>query len=390
MSIINALIESVVLVLCIKLILPINKKFDYINLSIYIVSVTLTTLLLSYNNVVFVALYHTALILIIKFVDNVKTYVASISIVLMNLISTMASLLATTFGIYLYKEIFDYRFLLRDRSFTYLSPKIFFLIIITVIAKSYFGMVKKKVKTHKTRPKSLIILNVATVVITLLLTLIVIEYLSQNYSMIKQIPQLDTIFFAALGFVALALILMHYFLTLYIFNHTHYKIMKIYAETDPLTGISNRQAGMQFLNDRMIESANNKTPLTICFIDVNNLKVVNDRWGHNEGDRLISTVSEIIRNNLRGNDSICRLGGDEFLVTFANCDMPRAEKIWDRISKSFVNFNYQSGLKYDITVSYGFAEYNGEQNVSVKELIEQADKEMYEYKTNFKKGFVYK
>jgi len=164
--------------------------------------------------------------------------------------------------------------------------------------------------------------------------------------------------------------------------------MKIYAETDPLTGIANRQAGFQFLQEKMQDSLRTGSNLTICFLDVNNLKLVNDKWGHNEGDRLISTVSEIVCSSLRANDNICRLGGDEFLVTFSNCDLVRAKSIWDRISKNFVAFNYQSGLRYDVTVSYGFAEYNGTQNISVEEFIEIADKRMYEYKTQFKKGFV--
>lgn len=390
LGIINALVEAIVLVLCIQLILPLRKKFNYLHCGIYIIVTTLVLVLFSRGDLTSVIVMHTCLILLIKYVENVKTYVASITVVIMNVIVTMASLMATVSGIYLYKEIFDYRFLLRDRGITFISPKIFFVIILTLLVKGYFNMVKKRVKSQKSKPKMLIVLNGGVLLASAMLSLTVIEYLAINYHMIKEIPQLDTLVFAALAVVAFSIVMAHYFLTLFIFNHSHYKILKVYAETDPLTGISNRQAGMQFLHDRMIESNANKTSLTICFIDVNNLKMVNDKWGHNEGDRLISTVSEIIQGNLRGNDSICRLGGDEFLVTFASCDQKKAEKIWERISKSFVNFNYESGLRYDITVSYGFAEYCGDQSISVNELIEKADQEMYEYKTNFKKGFVYR
>lgn len=111
------------------------------------------------------------------------------------------------------------------------------------------------------------------------------------------------------------------------FNITPRKLaeleLKRLASTDSLTGIMNRQTGLDYIQQKIQLCSRYGNIFSVCFIDIDNLKNVNDIFGHREGDRLISTVVVIIKKALRVTDVMCRLGGDEFLIVFPNMDFPR-------------------------------------------------------------------
>jgi len=156
--------------------------------------------------------------------------------------------------------------------------------------------------------------------------------------------------------------------------------LSFYATTDSLTNVLNRRTGILFLENRLKEAKRNGQPLTICFIDVDFLKKVNDKYGHNEGDKLIATVSGMLKESLRETDMICRLGGDEFLLIFPNCNKAQAQEVMARVNQMLQQHNDSSGKPYKVSLSYGFAEYGADSPLSVDGLIEVADSEMYEYK----------
>lgn len=84
--------------------------------------------------------------------------------------------------------------------------------------------------------------------------------------------------------------------------------------TDELTGAINRKTGMEMLEGLITKARTEGTLLSVCFVDIDDLKVVNDCYGHNEGDHLIKTVAQVLMGASVPTDSVARLGGDEFFA----------------------------------------------------------------------------
>jgi diguanylate cyclase (GGDEF)-like protein/PAS domain S-box-containing protein len=156
------------------------------------------------------------------------------------------------------------------------------------------------------------------------------------------------------------------------------------ATTDSLTNAYNRLYGLNFLARQMQMSINNGEKLTICYIDVNDLKKINDTYGHGEGDELIINIINILRSSIRSSDIISRLGGDEFIVIFPKTDLITAYEIRKRIHVNLQKYNFISQKNYKISFSMGFIEYDHQKHISPENLISEADKEMYKDKFTYK------
>ena len=159
---------------------------------------------------------------------------------------------------------------------------------------------------------------------------------------------------------------------------------KEYATVDPLTGLMSRREGMAFMEKQLEFARFNGVKAVVCFIDINGLKNVNDTYGHEAGDEMIKSISDIIRNNARGNDTIFRFGGDEFILLIYNIDRKTSEFVWRRIENNFNAFNEKSGKQFTLSAAHGFAEYDPIINQSSEELIKLADSEMYINKKEMK------
>lgn len=153
--------------------------------------------------------------------------------------------------------------------------------------------------------------------------------------------------------------------------------MEQMAITDELTGVYNRRYAYQILEDlvSLAQQAGNK--FILCYIDIDNLKELNDRFNHSAGDRLIKTVIMNLKKKLPPEDYIFRMGGDEFLL-FLYSNNPENSKhtIIDLRKK----LNRVQLLGYNIDFSYGFAESDTTMTSSINELILLADTEMYRQK----------
>jgi diguanylate cyclase (GGDEF)-like protein len=110
--------------------------------------------------------------------------------------------------------------------------------------------------------------------------------------------------------------------------------------------------------------------LSLCFIDINGLKEVNDQLGHQFGDELIVSTVDGIKVEIREEDFIIRMGGDEFLVVFNGIDCETAEKVWMRIKHRYDQINIEENRKYMISVSHGIVDY-GNDEISEVELLTQ-------------------
>lgn len=168
------------------------------------------------------------------------------------------------------------------------------------------------------------------------------------------------------------------------------KKLEALATMDMMTGVMNRRSGLEFLRRQLEIAKQHNFISSVCYCDVNDLKQINDTYGHSEGDELIKLVSRVMKKSIRKIDVICRLGGDEFLIIFPMCGKSEAARILERIVHKLDDVN-DSGIKpYKMGISYGFAEYDPADGKSLNELIRIADKEMYKnkHKTHRKKVVV--
>ncbi|HEX3010680.1 MAG TPA: GGDEF domain-containing protein [Syntrophomonadaceae bacterium] len=157
------------------------------------------------------------------------------------------------------------------------------------------------------------------------------------------------------------------------------------ATTDTLTGVYNRGSGLSLLEDQVSASKQHGYVFSICYIDINDLKYVNDNFGHFEGDTLLVAVCNYIKGVIREYDILCRLGGDEFLLVIPQCTKENAEAIIKRIIAKINADNNEQGKPYHISFCYGIIQVDANNNEKpINTLIEMADIKMYEHKTMFR------
>lgn len=158
-----------------------------------------------------------------------------------------------------------------------------------------------------------------------------------------------------------------------------------HASIDLLTGQRNRRSGMEALAQMFAESRNSWVECTLCFIDINNLKQVNDQYGHREGDALITTVCNVVAAKIGPEDILFRYGGDEFIVLFFHKSTEAAEAVWTAIWQELSAINAKKEKPYPITSSHGMFYFCSGMDVTIEDMIEAADAAMYKEKTSRKK-----
>jgi diguanylate cyclase (GGDEF)-like protein len=158
------------------------------------------------------------------------------------------------------------------------------------------------------------------------------------------------------------------------------KKLEAFASLDPLTKTYNRKMGIRYLNHQILKAKKGNVPLTAAYVDIDNLKHVNDTYGHDMGDELIRQIITILRMCLRETDIISRFGGDEFLLIFSNCDIENAGKIMRRITDE-INLENLDGLyPFFLGISYGIEQYDESVSGSSDDYIKHLDSLMYLHK----------
>ncbi len=147
---------------------------------------------------------------------------------------------------------------------------------------------------------------------------------------------------------------------------------------DDLTGLHNRRGffnrANNFLNHTGIKEA------YLFFIDFDNLKKVNDKFGHKEGDKALKTVSKILKELFRKNDIVARIGGDEFVILTDVENFKSAKVVKKRINKKIEEINNLNIFPYKISVSIGMAKYDPLNISTIDELLILSDEDMYREK----------
>ncbi|MBA7515367.1 hypothetical protein ES705_07406 [subsurface metagenome] len=158
------------------------------------------------------------------------------------------------------------------------------------------------------------------------------------------------------------------------------------AHYDTLTGAYNRGYGLELLQRQLKLAKRNKSSLLLAYTDLDNLKDINDRFSHEEGDRVMVQVAKLFKSILREVDIIARMGGDEFLVIFLDSSLNEIPMIRKRLNKELIRLNQTSKKPYKIGFSTGFSNYDSANPQLMDELIRIADQNMYEEKKRKNKG----
>lgn len=164
------------------------------------------------------------------------------------------------------------------------------------------------------------------------------------------------------------------------------KILKEKATKDQMTGLFNRNTGINYLK-MLINEKSDDSILSIAYIDLDNLKQINDKYGHNVGDLYIISISNILKTSIRENDYAVRMGGDEFMLILPSCRQEDVEKIvfkkiQDKIS--IKNEELLSENKPKMSISYGIGEYSKNLYYNIDSFISSVDEKMYENKNKKK------
>jgi diguanylate cyclase (GGDEF)-like protein len=153
------------------------------------------------------------------------------------------------------------------------------------------------------------------------------------------------------------------------------------AMIDPLTGVANRRAFFQLARSETERSRRYNHSLSVMVIDIDNFKQINDRFGHDTGDRLLLTVVETIKHHVRAMDIVARFGGDEFVVLLARADEKPAIAVAAKLQKQLLS--EMESNRWRVTFSIGLATYRSAPQ-SIEEAIKVADELMYQVKRSGK------
>ena len=151
------------------------------------------------------------------------------------------------------------------------------------------------------------------------------------------------------------------------------------ADHDALTPVFNRRALLRELT-RLVSYANRyKSPLSLIFLDVDQLKAINDEFGHKVGDRALMTVAEALIAGTRSSDIVGRLGGDEFGILLPHADTGVARETAARLAAHIARAGFEvEGRRFPLSISYGV--HTLQEGESAEDVLAAADARMYRNK----------
>ena len=155
------------------------------------------------------------------------------------------------------------------------------------------------------------------------------------------------------------------------------------ARFDNLTGVLNQKGFYEALAIEMKRHRREQAALSFAYIDCDNFKLVNDLFGHKEGDRLLAQVAQIMRSTLRETDVLARLGGDEFAVLLVKSDPDQAVSTIEKLRKNLDA--YMALHEWPVTFSIGLGIFPVVPNVD-DEIVSFSDQLMYQVKSSGKNG----
>jgi len=156
------------------------------------------------------------------------------------------------------------------------------------------------------------------------------------------------------------------------------------SETDFLTSLPNRRAGIMKIKEMLSLYERTGIPFAVGILDIDDFKLVNDSYGHNVGDDVLREFGRIIWNDIRETDLACRYGGEEFLLVFPGTVIEEALEIVERLKRSFSNVDWKNLLGQNLQVTFSAGLATVRNGMGLYDIIEKADKALYKAKSSGK------
>lgn len=152
------------------------------------------------------------------------------------------------------------------------------------------------------------------------------------------------------------------------------------ANHDPLTGVYNRRYFNQVIEQELARSKRHERTIGFLMIDVNRFKEINDRFGHQTGDKILKDVATLLKDAVRESDLVVRYGGDEFLIVLMEA-AGECEMVKDRIVAAVAKRNETNEfIPFPVTLSIGGAQWDPLDDLSIETVLAEADRRMYAVK----------
>ena len=158
-------------------------------------------------------------------------------------------------------------------------------------------------------------------------------------------------------------------------------VLQKLAYIDSLTGAFTRRYAMEMLESMQKD----RLDVTVAYIDVNGLKMVNDTLGHPEGDRYLKTIADSLNESLNKSDILARIGGDEFLVVSNSAEKEAVESMLKKVNEKLGTARREG---YMLSFSYGVVSAPHKETFDLEAMLRESDRRMYDYKMQYKKGAV--
>ena len=151
---------------------------------------------------------------------------------------------------------------------------------------------------------------------------------------------------------------------------------------DKMTGLYNRR---YFENEMQRLDSSRKLPVTVMIADLDDLKYINDNFGHHEGDKYITTAAQMVKESIRSEDIAARIGGDEFAIILPQTDLNGGQKIYQRIKeKESKDLREENTIDtFSISIEYAVKD---KKDLNLEEVYKKADQKMYANKAENKKN----
>lgn len=153
---------------------------------------------------------------------------------------------------------------------------------------------------------------------------------------------------------------------------------------DDLTGLYNRRGFMTIAEEKLKTAKRDKKKLILFFIDLDDMKKINDKHGHTVGDKALRATADVLRTSLRDSDVIARIGGDEFAALALSSKEEKARIIEERITTKLAAFNGEGSVPVHLGLSIGRIVESDFGDTAFSELLDRADAAMYEIKSGKK------
>jgi diguanylate cyclase (GGDEF)-like protein len=152
------------------------------------------------------------------------------------------------------------------------------------------------------------------------------------------------------------------------------------AMMDELTLLSNRRGFIMLASHALNLCKRLCKPVILFFFDLDSFKQINDQYGHAEGDRALTSFSQVLKEAFRESDVVGRLGGDEFVALLSNADLAQSKQSLHRLDRLLEAHNEREARDYSIRFSVGTIEFDPNQHQSIEDLLKAADALMYRQK----------